>query len=331
MVMTQVSEIEKRNGGKKGTFSLLLRDHALADRAQLAITRADSLLRFTREKGTINRFTADTSLRARPRAARAPSSIACACASRAKMAPPADSSRDDALAEGSRGTLGSDRAHARRFREAPGCATRLSESLRATAGMKIAAGANVTSSSTIASHASRLAASRSSGRSGAISIGCASRPRPITSASTAHSHHPGHSRPIGMSNSQKKRAIHGCARAEERVGHVPAVELREREQIEAGDEQSRPPRNRERRERDRPMRTDECSAQRQQKRIAEQQLPIRRDDRPDARAARRRARSCRCARARTAGSESRRPFPRMVRRRRCRTACADRTAANAAG
>ena len=63
MVMTQVSALEKRNGGKKGTFSLLLRDHALADRAQLAIIRADSLLRFTREKGTINRFAADSSLR----------------------------------------------------------------------------------------------------------------------------------------------------------------------------------------------------------------------------------------------------------------------------
>ena len=63
MVMTQVSEIQKRNVGKKGTFSLLLRDRALADRAQLAIVRADSLLRFTREKGTINRFAADSSLR----------------------------------------------------------------------------------------------------------------------------------------------------------------------------------------------------------------------------------------------------------------------------
>ena len=63
MVMTQVSEIQKRNGGRKGTFSLLLRDHALADRAQLAIIRADSLLRFTREKGTINRFAADSTLR----------------------------------------------------------------------------------------------------------------------------------------------------------------------------------------------------------------------------------------------------------------------------
>ncbi|MDQ2766592.1 MAG: MlaD family protein [Gemmatimonadota bacterium] len=63
MVMTQVTALEKRNGGKKGTFSLLLRDRALADRAQLAIVRADSLLRFTREKGTINRFAADSRLR----------------------------------------------------------------------------------------------------------------------------------------------------------------------------------------------------------------------------------------------------------------------------
>jgi hypothetical protein len=63
MVRMQLSQLEKRNEGKKGTFSLLLRDHALADRAQLAIVRADSLLRYTREKGTINRFAADSSLR----------------------------------------------------------------------------------------------------------------------------------------------------------------------------------------------------------------------------------------------------------------------------
>ena len=63
MVRTQLSQLEKRNEGKKGTFSLLLRDHSLADRAQLAIVRADSLLRYMREKGTINRFAADSSLR----------------------------------------------------------------------------------------------------------------------------------------------------------------------------------------------------------------------------------------------------------------------------
>jgi hypothetical protein len=62
-VRTQVAALEKRNEGKKGTFSLLLRDHALADRAQLAIVRADSLLRYTREKGTLNRFAADSALR----------------------------------------------------------------------------------------------------------------------------------------------------------------------------------------------------------------------------------------------------------------------------
>jgi hypothetical protein len=63
LVMAQVTQLQKRNEGKKGTFSLLLRDRALADRAQLAIVRADSLLRFTREKGTINRFAADSALR----------------------------------------------------------------------------------------------------------------------------------------------------------------------------------------------------------------------------------------------------------------------------
>ena len=63
MVMTHVNELQRRNHGKKGTFSLLLRDRALADRAQLAITRADSLLQFMREKGTINRFASDSTLR----------------------------------------------------------------------------------------------------------------------------------------------------------------------------------------------------------------------------------------------------------------------------
>jgi hypothetical protein len=62
-VRIQLSQLAKRNEGKKGTISLLLRDRSLADRAQLAIVRADSLLRYTREKGTINRFAADSSLR----------------------------------------------------------------------------------------------------------------------------------------------------------------------------------------------------------------------------------------------------------------------------
>jgi ABC-type transporter Mla subunit MlaD len=62
-VKTQVAELKTRNVGKKGTLSLLFRDRALADRAQLTIIRADSLLGFTREKGTINRFAADSTLR----------------------------------------------------------------------------------------------------------------------------------------------------------------------------------------------------------------------------------------------------------------------------
>jgi len=63
MAKAQVAELKKRNVGKKGTMSLLFRDRALLDRAQLTIIRADSLLDYTREKGTINRFAADSSLR----------------------------------------------------------------------------------------------------------------------------------------------------------------------------------------------------------------------------------------------------------------------------
>jgi len=63
MAKAQVAELKKRNVGKKGTMSLLFRDRALLDRAQLTIIRADSLLDYTREKGTINRLAADSSLR----------------------------------------------------------------------------------------------------------------------------------------------------------------------------------------------------------------------------------------------------------------------------
>ena len=45
-------------------LSLLASDNALAKRARLVITRADSLLRVTQELGTMKRFTADTGLRA---------------------------------------------------------------------------------------------------------------------------------------------------------------------------------------------------------------------------------------------------------------------------
>jgi ABC-type transporter Mla subunit MlaD len=64
LIMTHVAQFEKRNAGRKGTLSLLSRDNALANSARLVITRADSLLRFTEEPGTLKRFKADTGLRA---------------------------------------------------------------------------------------------------------------------------------------------------------------------------------------------------------------------------------------------------------------------------
>jgi ABC-type transporter Mla subunit MlaD len=64
LIMTHVAQFEKRNAGRKGTLSLLSRDNALASSARLVITRADSLLRFTEEPGTLKRFKSDTGLRA---------------------------------------------------------------------------------------------------------------------------------------------------------------------------------------------------------------------------------------------------------------------------
>lgn len=60
LVMKHVAEFDTR---KKGTLSLVFRDRQLANRAQLALTRADSLLKFTREPGTLSRFKSDSALR----------------------------------------------------------------------------------------------------------------------------------------------------------------------------------------------------------------------------------------------------------------------------
>jgi ABC-type transporter Mla subunit MlaD len=64
LMMTHVAQFAKRNAGRKSTLSLLASDNALAKRARLVITRADSLLRVTQELGTMKRFKADTGLRA---------------------------------------------------------------------------------------------------------------------------------------------------------------------------------------------------------------------------------------------------------------------------
>jgi phospholipid/cholesterol/gamma-HCH transport system substrate-binding protein len=64
LAMTHVAEFAKRKAGRKSVLSLLASDNALANRASLVITRADSLLRVTRELGTMKRFKADTGLRA---------------------------------------------------------------------------------------------------------------------------------------------------------------------------------------------------------------------------------------------------------------------------
>jgi MlaD protein len=63
LVMTQVDRFEKRSKGKKGTLSMLFKDRSLLDRAKLVLTRADSLLKITREPGTLSRFTSDSALR----------------------------------------------------------------------------------------------------------------------------------------------------------------------------------------------------------------------------------------------------------------------------
>jgi ABC-type transporter Mla subunit MlaD len=60
LVLKRVSEFDTR---RRGTLSLVLRDRALANRAQLVLTRADSLLQIAREPGTLSRFKADSGLR----------------------------------------------------------------------------------------------------------------------------------------------------------------------------------------------------------------------------------------------------------------------------
>ena len=64
LIRTHVAEFAKRNAGRKGMLALLANDNALAKRASLVMTRADSLLRVTQELGTMKRFKADTGLRA---------------------------------------------------------------------------------------------------------------------------------------------------------------------------------------------------------------------------------------------------------------------------
>jgi ABC-type transporter Mla subunit MlaD len=64
LVMTHVAQFEKRNSGRKGTLTLLTGDHALANAARAAITRADSLLKMTQGPGALKRFKTDTTLRA---------------------------------------------------------------------------------------------------------------------------------------------------------------------------------------------------------------------------------------------------------------------------
>ena len=61
LVMKHVSQFEQR---RKGSLTLFLRDRELAGRAKIVLNRADSLLRITREPGTLSRFKSDTGLRA---------------------------------------------------------------------------------------------------------------------------------------------------------------------------------------------------------------------------------------------------------------------------
>ncbi len=60
LVMKHMSQFSAR---KKGTLQLLTRDRTLSRRAKLALERADSLLDFAREPGSLSRITADSGLR----------------------------------------------------------------------------------------------------------------------------------------------------------------------------------------------------------------------------------------------------------------------------
>jgi hypothetical protein len=62
-VLSKYSELRKRNIGRKGTVFLLFRDRSLINRAQLVITRTDSLLDIAQEPGTMHRFKTDSALR----------------------------------------------------------------------------------------------------------------------------------------------------------------------------------------------------------------------------------------------------------------------------
>ena len=57
MVMKHVTEFETR---KQGTIPLFLHNHALGERTRLAMKRADSLLDFAHEPGTLSRMKADS-------------------------------------------------------------------------------------------------------------------------------------------------------------------------------------------------------------------------------------------------------------------------------
>ncbi len=59
LVMKHVVEFQTH---RRGSFSLLMRDRALGQRAQIVIERADSLLDFAREPGTLSHFKGDSAL-----------------------------------------------------------------------------------------------------------------------------------------------------------------------------------------------------------------------------------------------------------------------------
>ncbi len=71
LVMTHVTQLEKRKDGKKGSLLLLLQNHALANAARGAITRADSLLKVMQEPNALKHYKSDPALRAALVSARA--------------------------------------------------------------------------------------------------------------------------------------------------------------------------------------------------------------------------------------------------------------------
>ncbi len=104
---------------KNGTLPLLARDHRLGERAKIAIERADSLLDFVHEPGTLGRIKADTGFRKALAGARSELDSVRIRITREDGAA-GRFLADDAIEARSRGALERDRAHAGSLRQTSG-------------------------------------------------------------------------------------------------------------------------------------------------------------------------------------------------------------------